>query len=447
MKITAALTIIIMFLLGFRSLASAQKITVKGTKFYRDGKEIWFNGANTPWDNWNDFGGKYNHQWWDSAFKYMQKAHINMIRVWISCNGNVAPTINSDGTVTGVIPAFWTDVDDLEGIANKYQIYVLSTLMSFDNFQNNNRDSSNWRNMLNDSSKIRTYINNYIIPYVERYDTSKYFYAIDLCNEPEWINQNSADGKLPLKEIQRFAAMCSAAIHNNSSKLVTIGSACVKWNSDNPGGQFIGNWWSDANLKAAYNNNSSVYLDFWETHYYNWVYPYYGAPFTKTINAYGMTSDRPTLVGEGPGKNDENHTIIQMYQDTWANGFAGYCSWTSNGIDKNGTLSEFEPGTDTFFTKHMLLIYPSSVPATGVTVCPSKAAIAKSGTLHLTDTVWPSGSSQAVEWSSGDTTIAKVDIWGTVTAVAPGSVKITATSADGGFKATSVITVSSGSEN
>lgn len=422
----------------------AQKITIQGTKFYRDGQEIWFNGANTPWDNWNDFGGNYNHQWWDTAFKYLQRAHINMTRIWISCSGEVAPTIDSSGTVTGVIPAFWSDVDDLERIANKYQIYVLSTMMSFDNFENNHPDSSSWRKMISDSSKVRTYINNYLVPYVQRYDSSNYFYAIDLCNEPEWINQNAAEGKLPVSYLQRFAAMCASAVHKNSSKLVTIGSASVKWNSSSKGSQFVANWWSDANLKDANNNDSTSRFDFWQTHYYDWMYPYYGAPFTKTLVSFGMTTDRPTLVGEGPGKNDEGYSIIQMYQYTWTNGFAGYCSWTSNGVDGNGILSDFEPGTDTFFTKHMLLVYPSNVPASGIKVSPVQATIAKGQTLQLTGTVIPQGASQAVAWSSSDTSIARVNIWGMVTALEPGSVIITATSAEGGFTTTSDITVYSG---
>ena len=33
------------------------KVSISDGKFNVDGKELWINGANTPWQNWNDFGG------------------------------------------------------------------------------------------------------------------------------------------------------------------------------------------------------------------------------------------------------------------------------------------------------------------------------------------------------------------------------------------------------
>ena len=33
------------------------KVSISDGKFNVDGKELWINGANTPWQNWNDFSG------------------------------------------------------------------------------------------------------------------------------------------------------------------------------------------------------------------------------------------------------------------------------------------------------------------------------------------------------------------------------------------------------
>lgn len=33
------------------------RVTTDGTKFMVDGKELWINGVNTPWQSWNDFCG------------------------------------------------------------------------------------------------------------------------------------------------------------------------------------------------------------------------------------------------------------------------------------------------------------------------------------------------------------------------------------------------------
>lgn len=55
---------------------NAQRITVSGNKFLVEGKEIFMNGANTPWNNWNDFGGNYKSAWWDAEFKRIKNSGV-----------------------------------------------------------------------------------------------------------------------------------------------------------------------------------------------------------------------------------------------------------------------------------------------------------------------------------------------------------------------------------
>ena len=83
-------------------------------------------------------------------------------------------------------------------------------------------------------------------------------------------------------------------------------------------------------------------------------------------------------------------------------------------------------------------------PVTGVTVSPLSASIGVGGTRQLTATISPSDATKKnVTWSSSNTAIATVSTSGLVTGVAVGSVTITVTTADGGFKATRIITVTS----
>ena len=44
------------------------RITIINNEFTVNGRRIWINGVNTPWDRWNDFGGGYNDAWWDRHF-------------------------------------------------------------------------------------------------------------------------------------------------------------------------------------------------------------------------------------------------------------------------------------------------------------------------------------------------------------------------------------------
>ena len=80
---------------------------------------------------------------------------------------------------------------------------------------------------------------------------------------------------------------------------------------------------------------------------------------------------------------------------------------------------------------------------TGVTVDPVAANLDTGDTVLLTATVTPlDATDSGVSWQSSDTSIASVDSNGLVTSLTPGSVDITVTTNDGGFVATSNITVS-----
>jgi uncharacterized protein YjdB len=84
----------------------------------------------------------------------------------------------------------------------------------------------------------------------------------------------------------------------------------------------------------------------------------------------------------------------------------------------------------------------TKVPVTGVSVLPTSVSVNVGATVQLTDTVLPLDATfKNVSWSSSDTSKATVSPTGLVTGVAEGSAVITVTTEDGGFTATSDITV------
>jgi hypothetical protein len=346
----------------------AQKITIQGNQFFVDtNKRIWLNGVNTPWNNWNDFGGSFNRNWWNSHFQTLKSYGINSSRVWISCNGGGAVQTNSSG-VTGVSSTFYKDCDTLFAIAQRNGIYIDATMISFDHFKNTNANYLNWRNIVTSQAASQTFIDNYLIPFVNRYKSNPYLFAIDFCNEPEWVSENTENGQLPVSNLQRFFAMCAVAVHNNSNLPVTIGSACIKWNSDNPG--CVGNYWKNSALQAAY-NDPKAFLDFYCIHYYSWVQPWYKSPFEKSPADYGI-NDRPVIIEESPGKDAGlaaiPMTLIQSYESALAKGYQGNMPWTSNGVDSNGDITTIGPGTLSFKNNHPGLVYPLLSTAVAETV-------------------------------------------------------------------------------
>ena len=346
-----------LLIFAFSSNVYAQKITVSGVEFRVGSNRIWMNGANTPWNSWNDFGGSFDYNWWNNHFQELQDNGINATRIWFSCNGDVAPYINSSGYVTGVPQAFWDDCDQLFQIAQSKGIYIMATMISFDHFKSAN--ATGWRNMVGSQATIQSFIDVYLLPFVNRYESNPYFFSVDLCNEIEWVHEDAVNGQLPWIDLQRYIAMCAAAVHLNSDVLVTNGSACIKWGSD----LYEGNFWSDGALQAAY-NSPDAYLDYYHVHYYGWQHEWFSSPFELSPADYQI-NDRPVVVGECPAQDMSEIpvTITQALENALSLGYQGTFPWTSNGVDANGSLTTLGPATTSFKNNHYSLVYPSTSPS------------------------------------------------------------------------------------
>jgi uncharacterized protein (TIGR02145 family) len=344
----------------------SQRINIDGNTFRVYGKEIFINGVNTPWDNWNDFGGNYDHNFWNTEFQEIRQAGGNASRIWITCNGDVGINISTAGLVSGATLAHWEDLDDMFALAEQHQVYIMATLTSFDHTKNTYTKYQSWRNMLADNANVSSYVNNYVIPFINRYKDNPYLWCIDVCNEIEWMHENSECGSISWDRLHYFVSRVAAGVHENSNVLVTLGSAAVKWNSNSPGCE--GNFWSDQNLQAQY-NSQEAFLDFYSPHFYGWVVRWFGNfALDKTPDDYGM-NDRPCMVGENPargvykqntsGQDELIVPISEAYIKTYQQGWKGLMVWTSNGVDGNGSLVNCGVGLTAFQNQYPELVSPS----------------------------------------------------------------------------------------
>ncbi len=314
-----------------------KRVAVDGTKFTVDGKELWINGVNTPWQNWNDFGGNFDEAFWDSHFAELHEAGVNASRVWVNCNGMSIVRLKSDGTVKEVNEEHWTDLDKLFEIAEKHDIYIMATLLSFDHFKDGNSGCENYRLMVQSDEATQSYIDSYVIPFVERYGDSPMLWSIDLMNEPDWVHENAEDGQISWEYLSKFFAKCSAAIHDNSDELVTVGMGMVKYNSD----KYEGNYVSDEYFGEL--AGESAYLDFYSPHYYFWQNSFLGYPFEKSPTDFGLDGTKPCVIGETAVVNESGRTPEEDYGNAYNNGWNGVMAWTSNGVDSCGSLTELMP--------------------------------------------------------------------------------------------------------
>ncbi|MDN5213132.1 Ig-like domain-containing protein [Fulvivirgaceae bacterium BMA12] len=140
---------------------------------------------------------------------------------------------------------------------------------------------------------------------------------------------------------------------------------------------------------------------------------------------------------------DENNPADQL----WYSG--GPASGNSGSVTEGAAPGA---GTNTITTlsrnyRYKMLLSVSvgtSQPVTGVSVAPATLALQTGQTGNLTATVIPANATnQSVNWSSDNTAVASVNTTGVVTAVAVGGANITVTTVDGGFTASSAVTVTS----
>ncbi|QHW32543.1 cellulase (glycosyl hydrolase family 5) [Paenibacillus rhizovicinus] len=352
------------FLFGTLSIPSSvhaaygDRITISGTNFYAGGQQIFMNGANTPWNSWNDFGGSFDYAWWDNHFASLHSNGINATRVWITCNGEVGINITSSGQVTGATTAHWNNLDSLFQIAQNHGVYIMATLMSFDHFKNSHTNYQNWRNMLLSDTNLDSYVTNYLIPFVNRYKSNPWLWSIDLMNEPDWVYENADSGQISWDRLQTYFAKATVAIHQNSSILTTVGMGSVKYMSATAGGS-SGNKISDAALQAKVNSPLAKF-DFYSPHYYPWQEPYWGIPFYVTPTQWYLVWDRPVVVGEAPALGSTGHTLTNDFANAYTNGYAGVMPWTSNGVDSNGNMTNLSPATTAFQSAHNSLVFPAA---------------------------------------------------------------------------------------
>ena len=276
------------------------KVKIDGTKFMVGDKELWLNGVNSPWDKWNDFGGGFNFEFWQDHFQKLHDSGVNAARIWIICNGDVGMAISADGTFDGATTAHWEDLDNLFYLAEQYQIYIMATVQSFDNFKDQNQNYQAWRTLIQDSDKTDMFVDNYIVPLVQRYGKSDYFWSVDLCNEPDWIVENEECGKLDWLYLEQYYAKAAAAIHANSDVLVTVGMGMIKYNSDSQQGNKISDSALQDVLSGDKYDKSLAYVDFYSTHWYTWMQGMWGYPFSESPTDFGLDGTKPCVIGECP---------------------------------------------------------------------------------------------------------------------------------------------------
>jgi hypothetical protein len=293
-------------------------------------------GTNWGWNNWGaDFGGiaawsskgvAANSADISSKMADMQSGGVNVIRWWMF------PRFLSDGLMfgadnapSGIGGSIAADIDKALELAEQNGVFIMLTPFSFDNFYptaaEGGINSRSMKPMLLDAALRKKLIDNLVVPIAQAVEASPHkqrMIAWDLINEPEWAVTGpnkyggaafDPNGSLELvthAQMETFLQEMAAALRANSSALLSVGSTALKW------------W--DAWLQ--------VDQDFYQYHYYDWVYQYY--PYT-THNPQSLGLTKPVVIGEFPNAGlSAVGSADKVLAELWEHGFAGGLTWAYN---------------------------------------------------------------------------------------------------------------------
>ncbi len=164
------------------------------------------------------------------------------------------------------------------------------------------------------------------------------------------------------------------------------------------------------------------------------------SPSTATVSIGNVSNLTATITPS----NATNKTV------TWSSSNTTKATVSASGVVTGvaaGNVIITATTTDGSFTSTSSITV-ISIPVTGVAVSPATKSIVTGSYTNLTATVAPANATtKTFTWSSSNTAVATVSATGLVTGVTAGTATITATTQDGSFTSSCVITVSQAAAN
>ncbi|MBI2765297.1 MAG: hypothetical protein HYX53_05205 [Chloroflexi bacterium] len=288
-------------------------------------------GVNMPWYNWGcDFGCGANGGASSTAaqtgprFAQMKQNNLHNVRWWMFEGDAWQITRDATGRPTGINPAVYTDIDAALRQAQQYDLYFTFVLFSFPG-----DIPQSW---LNDPVQ-RQQLANVLAPLFARYSGNVRVLSWDLFNEPEWDMWN---GKVNSANVQATVRSIVAAVHANSSTMVTIGSAMLDGLS----------FWT------------GMGLDYYQAHWYDYMQPgnwcAYCRDYSEVKAQYGL--DKPLVIGEffsGAGQ-----VAIDRWENFFAKGYAGAWAWSLFPEKTSDKMAVDLAAAGTFASRHLNVVGP-----------------------------------------------------------------------------------------
>ncbi len=266
-------------------------------------------GLNLPWLGYgHDFGGNaWGHDGVETAPQEVAAAigdsvalRAPLVRWFVLADGRAGVEYDDDGRPVGLQDAFFDDLDDALDIAEDQGAWLLPVVLDYlwfappelvDGVQLGGRSA-----VATDPAWNEAFVDDVMVPLLDRYGDDPRIFAWDLVNEPEWAFAGGAgfDAQLDASEMVGFVSGLVDLTHDRADQPVTLGSANAAW---------LGLHWL------------TVPFDFFQVHYYG-TFP---LPSADT-----MPGGAPILLGECSTAHDLTATL-DLARDL---GYAGALPWS-----------------------------------------------------------------------------------------------------------------------
>ncbi|TCO08434.1 putative secreted protein (Por secretion system target) [Natronoflexus pectinivorans] len=332
----------------FLSIISRAEVNHNNLLSHND-QSIFLSGMNLAWLNFANDLRDFNEELFIQRMDDLSEAGGNTVRWWLHTNGRNSPIINNDGFVTGIDPVELDNLEKALDIAYERGVLVMLCLWSFDMLQNNAGAENLTRNktLLENEDRINSYIQNALIPMVERVKAHPGIISWEIFNEPEGMSSDiDWAGWTPetttMNHVQRFVNLTAGAIRRTDPNTkISNGSWNILVLSDI--GSFY-NYYTDERLIAA-GGDADGTLDFYMVHYYPEHFGTSMSPFHNPASHWDL--DKPIVIGEfsaigisTPSGGGSSFTTEEAYAYAIENGYAGALSWTMTGHDGHGDLND-----------------------------------------------------------------------------------------------------------
>ncbi len=296
---------------------------------------------------WNKFARDLENfdisakEYFATVFDSISNNGGNAIRWWLHTNGMVSPVFDDNGNVFGIKEENLDAMKQVLDMAFDRGITISMCLWSFDMLQDQGQNKVFTRGLLEDAAKTQTYIDNALVPLINRLGDHPAVMTWEIFNEPEGMVSNTgvgggwSDETTEIFYIQRFINLTAGAIHRTMpGLLVSNGSWSFRANTAIENNI---NFYTDAKLIAAGGDVEGT-LDFYQVHYYAEHFGNELSPFHRPASHWGL--NKPIVIGEFrstglEGKPDPSLTTLEAYKRAIEFGYAGAMSWSWTDSDIN----------------------------------------------------------------------------------------------------------------